>query len=143
MQALFLAQSDTTAGFLCQDPHKINRVKQRGSQKVLIEVDSLATLQTFTRTPSRFKNHIRRSKKTTFIYPNGLAIRVVKDEQHLKFLTRFGWMYSSSANRTKESYDDTFASQAVEVIIKDRRGFFEGRASKMMKLNSKIQKRIR
>lgn len=140
---LFLAQSDTTLGFLSQDASKINLAKGRENQKILIEVDSLATLRHFTRIPQKYKNFIRRSKKTTFIYPKGEAIRVIKDPLHLRFLSPMQWAYSSSANPTKESYNLCFAQEKAEVIIKDQRGFFEGRASKIYKVNAHRLKRIR
>lgn len=140
---LFLAQSDTTIGFLCQDAQKINAVKQRKNQKVLLEVDSLETLKTFTRIPQKHKNMIRRSHKTTFIYPNQKAIRVIKDSLHLQFLKPLKWIYSSSANLTKKRYDSQFAQKKAEVIICDKRGFFEGKASTMIQINSIQAKRIR
>lgn len=140
---LFLAQSDTTLGFLSQDASKINLAKGRKSQKVLIEVDSLATLRAFSRIPQKHKNIIRRIKKTTFIYPKGQAIRVIKDPLHLRFLSSMRWFYSSSANPTKESYNPSFAHQKADVIIQDKRGFFEGKPSKIYKINSHSLKRIR
>ncbi|MCE3046626.1 Sua5 YciO YrdC YwlC family protein [Helicobacter kayseriensis] len=143
MTPLFLAQSDTTVGFLCQDSQKINQTKQRGNQKVLIEVDSLERLQTFVRVPQKYKNQVRRSKKTTFIYPNGQALRVVHNEEHLEFLSSFGWFYSSSANMTQKAYDDAFAQSVADVVVWDKRGLFEGKASKIIKINTKNQKRIR
>lgn len=140
---LFLAQSDTTLGFLCQDASKINSAKRRGAQKVLIEVDSLATLRTLSRIPQKHKNLIRRMKKTTFIYPKGQAFRVIRDKWHLRFLSSKRWLYSSSANPTKESYNLSFAQQKADVIIHDQRGFFEGKPSKIYKINSHSLKRIR
>lgn len=140
---LFLAQSDTTLGFLCQNASKINLAKGRKSQKVLIEVDSLATLRTLSRIPQKHKNMIRRIKKTTFIYPKGQAIRVIRDFWHLRFLSSKRWLYSSSANPTKKSYDLSFAHQKADVIIQDKRGFFEGKPSKIYKINTHSLKRIR
>lgn len=140
---LFLAQSDTTLGFLSQDPLKINLAKGRGAQKVLIEASSLSVLHTFSRIPQKHKNLIRRMKKTTFIYPKGQAIRVIRDAWHLRFLSSMQWLYSSSANPTKESYNLSFAHQKADVIIQDKRGFFEGKPSKIYKINSRTLKRIR
>lgn len=140
---LFLAQSDTTLGFLSQDASKINSAKGREGQKVLIEADSLATLRTLTRIPQKHKSMIRRMQKTTFIYPKGQAIRVIKDPLHLRFLSPMRWLYSSSANPTKESYNLGFAHEQAEVIIQDKRGFFEGKPSKIYKINSHSLKRIR
>lgn len=143
MKPLFLAQSDTTVGFLCQDAQKINKIKQRQNQKVLIEVSSLEILKRFTRIPQGRKNQIRRAKKTTFIYPNHKAIRVVKDQRHLRFLSSFGWFYSSSANITKQDYESAYAQKVSDVVVLDERGLFQGKPSKIIKINTKSQKRIR
>lgn len=140
---LFLAQSDTTLGFLSQDASKINLAKGRGNQKVLIEVSSLSVLRTLSRIPQKHKNIIRRMQKTTFIYPKGQAIRIIRDPWHLRFLSPMRWLYSSSANPTKESYNPSFAHQKADVIIQDKRGFFEGKPSRIYKINSCSLKRIR
>lgn len=140
---LFLAQTDTTIGFLSKDREKINQAKQRDNQKTLLEVSSLKCLKDFVRVPQKHKNLIRRSSKTTFIYPNGKAIRVIKDPLHLRFLTPFQWLYSSSANLTKEQYNPSFAFEKAEVVIQDKRGLFQAQASKILRLNRHTQKRIR
>lgn len=140
---LFLAQSDTTAGFLSQSESKINLAKGREKKKVLLEVESLATLKDFVRIPQKHKNLIRRSSKTTFIYPNSKAYRVIKDPYHLRFLQTFKWMYSSSANPTKKGFDPLYATQKAEVIIKDKRGIYESIPSKIYKINQAQIKRIR
>ena len=86
---VYLAQTETTAGFLSQNATALARIKNRPSGKsFLISVDSFQTLRSFTRVPRQHKNHIRRAKKTTFAYPCGLAIRVVKDKAHLQFLQK-------------------------------------------------------
>lgn len=140
---LFLAQSDTTVGFLCQDAHKINQAKQRENQKILIEVCSLATLLDFVRVPQKHKNAVRRSQKTTFIFPNKKAIRLIGDSLHLQFLQNLKWAYSSSANLTGCRYDIDFATQKADIIIQDSRGLFEGKPSKIIQINTQTQKRIR
>lgn len=140
---LFLAQSDTTAGFLSQNPQAINLAKGREGKEVLLEVDSLQTLKSFLRIPQRHKSLVRRAKKTTFIYPNSKALRVVRDEKHLEFLHHFKALYSSSANPSGEGFSLEFALHRVEVIIEDSRGFFEDTPSKIYKLNTKTLKRRR
>lgn len=142
MNTLYLAQSDTTIGFLCQDAQKINAIKGR-NKKVLIEVDSLTTLKTFSRIPKRFANTIRRSTKTTFIYPNKRALRVINDPYHLAFLKTIKWAYSSSANKTSQDFDLYFATSNADVIIQDKRGFFQAKPSKIYKINQAYIKRIR
>lgn len=140
---LFLAQSDTTAGFLSQTPQEINHAKGREGKEILLEVDSLQTLKSFSKIPQRHKNLVRRAKKTTFIYPNKKALRVVCDELHLEFLKHFGALYSSSANPTRENFSYEFASQKAQVLIQDSRGFFQSSPSKIYKLNQLTLKRIR
>lgn len=140
---LFLAQSDTTAGFLSQNPQIINLAKGREGKEVLLEVDSLQTLKSFVRIPQRHKSLVRRAKKTTFIYPNSKALRVVRDEKHLEFLHCFKALYSSSANPSGEGFSLEFALQKAEAIIEDSRGFFEDIPSKIYKLNTKTIKRRR
>jgi len=77
---IYLTQTDTTIGFLSNDVKRLAKIKNRPiSKKILIEVDLLKTLKTFTRIPRKHKKFIRNSKKTTFIYPNSRSFRVVFD----------------------------------------------------------------
>ncbi|WP_457560632.1 Sua5/YciO/YrdC/YwlC family protein [Caminibacter sp.] len=144
MDKIYLVQTDTTVGFLSRDFKKLNKIKNRPLNKpVLREVDSLETLKEFVRVPERFKKKVRRAKKTTFIYPDGNSYRVVKDERHLEFLRKFKWMYSTSANKTGEKFDEEWARSKADVIVEERKGFFEGEASKIYKIGKKRIKRIR
>lgn len=140
---LFLAQSDTTVGFLSQTKGEINCAKQRNGKKILLEVENFQILKQFTRIPQTHKNFIRRSCKSTFIYPNQLALRVVKDKFHSEFLRYFGWMYSSSANPTGGKFCLDYAKEKAEVIVEDVRGLYESAPSKIYKLSSSHIKRIR
>ena len=141
---IYLTQTDTTVGFLSQDKIKLNKIKNRKlNQKILIEVDSLDTLKRFVRVPNKFKNRVRRSKKTTFIYPNGKSFRVVKDTKHLEFLKKFNWMYSTSANLTGKSFDEKWARSVADVIVENKRGLFEGIPSNIYKISNFKLKKIR
>lgn len=141
---VYLAQTDTTVGFLSQDSKKLADIKKRDKNKpFLISTDSFKTLKNFVRVPKRYKKLVRRAKKTTFVYPKNCAIRVVQDENHLKFLSKFGWIYSSSANLTGKKFDEQFAFMVCDVIVEDKRGFFEGEPSKIIKLGKKVKKRLR
>ncbi len=141
---IYLAQTDTTVGFLSRDYKKLNKIKKRDlNQKILIEVDSLKTLKNFVRVPEKFKNNVRRSKKITFIYSNKNSYRVVKDNKHLEFLKKFKWFYSTSANLSGEKFDKKWAFSKANVIVEDKRGFFEGGASKLYKINNHKIKKIR
>ena len=115
---LYLTQTDTTIGFVCQDALKIDKAKKRKPNKHYIKVvNSLETLKTFTRVPNKHKNRVRRAKKTTFIMPNALSFRVVKDTEHNLLLDRLAWVYSSSANLSGAEYDEAYAREHTEVLV--------------------------
>lgn len=143
-QLVFLTQTETTAGFLSQNSQKLADSKKRNKKQPFIRcVDSLSILKEFTRIPKKFKNRVRRSKKTTFIYSNGEALRVVKDQEHLKFLKKLKWAYSSSANITSKNFEEKYAKQKADIIVEDSRGFFESTPSSMIKINSKKARKLR
>jgi tRNA A37 threonylcarbamoyladenosine synthetase subunit TsaC/SUA5/YrdC len=115
---LYLTQTDTTIGFVSQSPTKIDQAKRRLPHKHYIRaVNSLKTLQKFSRVPPLHKNRVRRSKRTTFIMPNGFSFRVVKGSEHNLLLDRLGWVYSSSANLSGECYDEAYAKEVTEVLV--------------------------
>lgn len=141
---VYLAQTETTAGFLSQNPDALARIKNRPEGKsFLISVDSLQTLKTFTRVPKAHKNTIRRAQKTTFAYPCGLAIRVVKDEAHLQFLQKLKWSYSTSSNLSGQGFERTFALQRADVIVFTCKGFFESTPSSIIKLGKRKKEKLR
>ncbi|PAF42063.1 Sua5 YciO YrdC YwlC family protein [Helicobacter sp. 11S03491-1] len=141
---IYLTQSDTTAGLLSADPFRLNQIKGRQPYKpILAEVDCYETLKKFTRVPVLFRNRVRRSQKTTFIYPNHQSFRVVKDESHLMFLRKFSIMYSSSANKTGSVFDIQEAIKMCDIIVIDSRGIFAGIPSKIFKINKIKIKKIR
>ncbi|MDH5464234.1 MAG: Sua5 YciO YrdC YwlC family protein [Thiovulaceae bacterium] len=142
---LLLAQTDTTVGFLSKDPTAINRIKQRKLQTpVLKTLPSFKALHSHSRTPKKFRSQIRRLKKSTFILDNGRSFRVVdKNSLHHKVLEKFGALYSSSANATKKSYNDSFALSQADLIIKDERGLFEGQGSHIFKYGREKVRRVR
>ena len=120
---LYLTQTDTTIGFVSQDPSKIDQAKKRLPDKHYIRVvNSLETLKTFTRVPQRHKNRVRRSIRTTFIFPQGESFRVVKDTKHNLLLDRVKWLYSSSANLSGSVYDEEYAKKMTEVIVSFPKG---------------------
>ena len=141
---VYLAQTETTAGFLSQNNNALNEAKNRPQGKTfLISVDSFSTLKTFTRVTKNHRKTIRRASKTTFAYPNGLAIRVVKEDEHLRFLKKFKWMYSTSSNKSAERFDENFALSKADIAIKTKRGFFEATPSMILKVGKKNFKKIR
>ena len=141
---VYLAQTETTAGFLSQNVDALIQTKNRPSGKsFLMSVDSLFILRSFTRVPTLHKNLVRRSKKTTFAYPCGLAIRVVKDEAHLEFLRKLKWSYSTSSNPSGKGFDEAFAKEKADVIDFTCKGFFEDKPSMIYRLGRVKKKRLR
>jgi len=139
---VFLTQTDTTIGFVSQNADKLTQIKQRPPHKHYIKaVNSLQTLQTFTRVPNKHKNRVRRAKKTTFIMPNTHSYRVVKNKHHLLLLNRLTWAYTTSANLSNQAYDENFAKEAADVIIEPLNNMEE--ASTIYKLGKHSLKRIR
>jgi tRNA A37 threonylcarbamoyladenosine synthetase subunit TsaC/SUA5/YrdC len=141
---VYLVQTDTTVGFVSQDKRRLNIIKGRNpSQPCLVCVPTCKELLLKARVPNKFKNRVRRAKKTTFLYPNHEAVRVVHEPIHRAFLEKLGWAYSTSANPTKEAFDIEYAKQKADEIIEDRRGFFEDKASALWKLGLKRARRLR
>ena len=139
---VFLTQTDTTIGFVSQNAEKLTTIKQRPPHKHYIKaVNSLQTLQIFTRVPTRHKNRVRRSKKTTFIMPNMHSYRVTQNKHHLLLLNRLKWAYTTSANLSNKAYNETFAKEVADVIVEP---LVEKReASHIYKLGKHTIKRIR
>lgn len=141
---LWLIQTDTTVGFLSQDGALLAQVKERSVLKPFVQVTgSFKTLKTLSRIPKKHANYIRRSKKTTFVYPNNKAIRVVKDEKHASFIKPFKWFYSTSANERSLSYKKEFAFAKSDIIVEDNQGLFEGESSRILLLSPSKIKRLR
>ena len=142
---VFLVQADTTVGFLSKDHEKLSHIKGRSNTKKTLEVVSdLKTLSKYTRVPNSFKNKVRRAKRTTFIYPNGKAFRVVdKNSCHNILLKRYGKFYSTSANYTGKSFEYNFAFENCDISIENKDGFNETIPSKIYKINNLSIRRIR
>jgi len=141
---VYLVQTDTTVGFLSQNRDALAKAKQRDpKQPFLIATDSFARQKQFVRTPAKFKKIVRRARKTTFIYPNKKAVRVVCKKTHRAFLQRFGFMYSSSANVSNHPFVLSYAVKIADVIVEDANGFHEGSASSIYRLGKHTKKKLR
>jgi len=142
---IYLAQTDTTVGFLSSDALKLSLLKKRNpNQKILQVVDSFATLKKNTRIPNKHKNRVRRSKATTYIYPKGFAFRVVgKDLKHYRFIQKFEMMYSTSANETSKSFDFDFGYEGADIIVFSDNDFYETSGSKILKITNTHRTKIR
>ncbi len=141
---VFLVQTDTTVGLLSKNAKRLAFIKKRDGKKLFIKsVATFKELKKEVRIPDNFKKTVRRKKRTTFIYPNKKALRVVKKSSHQAFLRRFGWMYSTSANKTGCGFDFSWIKDRVDIIIFDRKKFSQKTPSQLYKLRDKKIKRIR
>ena len=142
---IYLAQTDTTVGFLSCDNKQLSEAKKRvSSQKILEVVSDFATLLANTRVPKNFKKIVRRAKRTTFIYPSGDSFRYIPiGNPHHSFVARFKKIYSTSANETGKRFSYQFAYDASDVIIYSTHDFIETSGSAIYKLTSRKRRRIR
>lgn len=142
---VYLVQTDTTVGFSSLNGEKLSFIKQRPtSKKILHTVDSFKILNQNARVPKAFRKIIRNSKKTTFVYPNLKSFRVVSNKSKFyDFIHKFGILYSTSANKTAESFDKEFAILGADILVEDKRDFFETKASKIVKVSKKRLKILR
>ena len=142
---IYLTQTDTTVGFLSSNDKKLSGAKQRDSkQKILQVLSNYKSLNKLVRVPNKHKKFIRRAKMSTVIYPNKLAFRVVhKNSSHQNFLQKFNIMYSTSANKTKNIFNEEYAINNSDIIVYSKENFAEKQASSIYKINKQKIKKIR
>jgi tRNA A37 threonylcarbamoyladenosine synthetase subunit TsaC/SUA5/YrdC len=141
---VYLIQTDTTVGFASQNLKKLNAIKKSNTNKKLIKTyccfkEAIKDI----RVPKRFKKLIRKANKTTFIYPDNIARRVVKEGNYQQFLEKFKWMYSTSANISGKDIDINWAKEKADVVVFDKDGFKTSSASKIFKITKKKLVKIR
>ena len=120
---VYLVQTDTTVGFLSQSAERLAKAKERSAEKPFIKaLPSLRALHDLGRVPSKHRRFVRRSKKMSFILPGGRSFRVVTGP-HRDFVARFGWCWSTSANRHGEPYDEEYAKSVCDVVVESKEGF--------------------
>ncbi len=154
--AIFLAQCDTTAGFLSVNQARILEIKNSPKDKAILrESCDLAHIKALSRIPRILQKHLRRAKKTTFIFDNNLSFRVVGESYlcneshksstnlHHKFLKRFGTLFSSSANQKGRKFERNFALNGADIIVSDNRGFFEDLPSSIFRVKKSKIRNIR
>lgn len=140
--SIFLAQTDTTIGFLSNNVVYINQKKNAQKTKPLLQ--EFAYFRDLTiRIPPTFRRYIRKAKKTSFILSDNMSFRVIHDTLHQRFLQNIGNLYSSSANPTGKGFNDIFAYQKCDIIVVDKRGLFESKSSTIFKIKFNRIKRIR
>jgi tRNA A37 threonylcarbamoyladenosine synthetase subunit TsaC/SUA5/YrdC len=131
---VLLAQTDTTVGFLSQDPLRLREIKGRDETKPFLKVFcDFKTLTQHTRIPMKHKRLVRYARKMTFIVKNQ-AFRYVDDPSHAALVEGYGWLYSTSANPTGQSYEEDFCTRNADWIVEDDRGLSEQSPSKILKL---------
>jgi len=141
---VFLVQTDTTAGFLSKSSDRLANIKKRPEGKpFLVATSSFQRLKRLVRVPKKHRKKVRKSDKTTFIYRDIDAIRVVKNGRHHNFLERFGDFYSSSANISGDRFNLEKVTEISDLICEDKRGFFESGSSQIIKLGKIKRRRLR
>ncbi|WP_353663289.1 Sua5/YciO/YrdC/YwlC family protein [Hydrogenimonas sp. SS33] len=140
---VYLVQTDTTVGFLSRSAERLRQVKGRPQAKpFLMAVASFATLAEVGRVPAKYRNLVRRSRKSTFILPNGRSFRRVTGP-HRRFVEKFGWCWSTSANRHGEPFDETYARTVSDVVVESEEGFHESAPSRIWRLGREKRVKIR
>ncbi len=140
---VYLVQTDTTAGFLSQSKERLAKAKGRPLNLPFLKaVARLSALRECGRTPSKFKNMVRRSRRRSFILPNGTSFRVVSG-RHRDFIEKFGWCYSTSANRHGEPFDEKYSLDHCDVVVESKEGFHSAKASEIWRLGREKRLKIR
>lgn len=140
---LILAQTDTTVGFLSQDAVRLAATKGREENKPFLKVfASLKILQEHTRVPLKYRRWVRHARHTTFVLKNQ-AFRYVSQEPHASLIAQYGWLYSTSANKSGKRFDRSFCEPCSDLVIEDSRGLFEAAPSKIFKLTTTQFKQLR
>ena len=120
-----------------------NRKNRPIEKEFLRVVSSFIELKNLVRVPKKFRRDVRNSKKTTFIYPNSISVRVVKGGKHHNFLKKYGQFFSSSANISGDNFKKDIALNLTDIICEDKRGFFETTPSKIVKFKKDKTIRMR
>lgn len=142
---IYLAQSDTTAGFLSQDEKGLNALKNRSLATPCVEcyADFKSFLQR-RRAPKIHALRIRKAQKTSFILPSAKSFRICKDERHSAFLRATfagSWAFSTSANEHGMAFDETWARAKADICADEI--LFDSAPSSIFKLSNTAIKKIR
>lgn len=127
---VYLVQTDTTVGFASGDAGKLDRIKERPAGKPYLQtLASLRELQACGRVPKAHRKTVRRARRTTFVYPDGVARRLVDSGEYAVLLHRQGPLHSTSANRSGHGFDEEWASRVCDVILFTPAGFAQNAPS--------------
>jgi len=72
-----------------------------------------------------------------------IAFRVAPNKLHSQILRDSLWNYSTSANESGKEYNRDFCEEKADIIVEDKDGLFEAKASKLLKINAKKIRRVR
>jgi tRNA A37 threonylcarbamoyladenosine synthetase subunit TsaC/SUA5/YrdC len=142
---IYLMQTDTTVGLLSQDASNLANIKKRNFNKFFIKAySSLKALRYDIRVQKKSRKVVRRSQKTTFIGGRKLeSFRVIKDPSHCEFVSKFDWLYTTSANESAKEFDLEFAMENSDIAVLDTNCFEAKKPSEILKLLKKKMKKIR
>jgi len=141
---VFLTPTDTTIGFVSQNAERLTAIKARPPHKHYIKaLPSLRSLRSLVRVPEKYKNRVRRSKRTTFIFPNSCSYRVVKEHRHHQLIQKLEWAYTTSANISGQVFDESFAKKAADIIVAYPLESHSRSASRIFQFNNRRIKRLR
>ncbi|MCW8895367.1 Sua5/YciO/YrdC/YwlC family protein [Sulfurimonas sp.] len=144
MSQIILTQTDTTVGFLSQNSKNLYEIKSRSATKPFIKVYSnfKSFLESGNRVSNSNKKLVRRAKKTTFIVKNR-AFRVAATTLNSQILRDSSWHYSTSANKSNESFNREFCESKADIIIEDVNGLVEKSSSALIKINRNKRIKLR
>jgi tRNA A37 threonylcarbamoyladenosine synthetase subunit TsaC/SUA5/YrdC len=142
---IYLAQTDTTVGLLSQHDLKLVNAKKRAPGKSFIKAfDSLGTLKSNIKIQKKHRKTVRRATRTTFLA--GLeteSFRVIKDSAHRRLVSKFGWLYTTSANESTKEFNLTFVVENSDVMVLFANGYASRKPSMILKLLKEKIKKVR
>jgi len=143
-QKIILTQTDTTVGFLSQNGTKLAQIKSRPSKKPFIKVykNFKSLVHNKIRIPNKQKSRVRRAKQSSFIV-NTQSFRVAPLALHSTILQNLSWSYSTSANESGKKFLREFCEEKADIIIEDKMGLYENKASRLYKINNQKIVRLR
>jgi len=140
---VYLAQTDTTVGFVGPDAAALAQAKGRpASRPMLKALPDLRAVSDVGRVPPAHRRRVRRAGASSFILPNGRSFRVIKGP-HRALVTRLGGCYTTSANRHGEGFDEAYAREAADVWVETAEGYREKPPSAIWRLGRKKAVKVR